>query len=223
MLFSSGMNKKIVGQAKFEAKQDDLFSKEQLKTLIKNKKSTSIVVRNLAINYSGLSVSGGDPTNSLINILEKVFTKNDFIVRDRALFEKSFNQNSAVDYSKMKELTNTDLIIELVQISNIPFVTNSYYNKGHLKKIPSVYAPLNYSGIKIEIKIVSVKENEIVGTYTFYDSPCTDGCNVYRYMKNYYAYDPTLGESAFTMSYDGTNWENFTKGVAEKLILSLNK
>ncbi len=223
MLYGSGVHKKIVGQAKFEAKQDDLFSKESLKNLIKTTQSPTIVVRNLAVNYHGLSVSGGDPSNSLVNILEKVFTKNEFIVRDRALFEKSFNQSGATDYSKMKDLTDTDLILELVQISNISYTTNTYYKKGSLKKLPSLSAPLNYSGIKIELKIVNVKNNDIVGTYTFYDTPCTDGCDVYKYIKQYYSYDPTSEMNHFVMIYDETNWENFTKNVAEKLIESLKK
>ena len=59
MLYSSGVQKEIVGQAKFEAKQDDLFAKESLKTLIKTNKNTKIVVRNLVGNYSAIKVSGG--------------------------------------------------------------------------------------------------------------------------------------------------------------------
>jgi hypothetical protein len=221
MLYSSGVQKKIVGQAKFEAKQDDLFAKESLKTLIKNNKNTKIVVRNLVGNNNAIKVSGGDPGNSLINILEKVFTKNEFIVRDRALFEKSFNQSGATDYSKMKDLTDTDLILELVQISNIPYVTNTYYKNGRLKKISSLQAPLQYTGIKIELKIIKVKENDIVGTYTFYDSPCKDGCDVYKYLKQYYAYDPTNYAEAYAFSYDETKWEVFTENVAKKLISSI--
>jgi hypothetical protein len=223
MLYSSGVQKKIVGQAKFEAKPDDLFAKESLKNLIKTSKSPTIVVRNLAVNYTDLSVSGGDPSNSLINILEKVFTKNEFIVRDRALFEKSFNQSGATDYSKMKDLTDTDLILELLQISNIPYVTNSYYKKGSLIKLPALSAPLSYSGIKIDLKIVNVKNNDIVGTYTFYDTPCSDGCNVYKYLNQYYAYDPTIGLNPYVLTYDVSKWELFTKSVAEKLIVSLKQ
>jgi hypothetical protein len=223
MLYSSGVNKKIVGQAKFEVKPDDLFAKESLKDLIKKNKNTTIVVRNLAVNVRGISVSGGDPSSSLINILEKVFTKNEFTVRDRALFEKSFNQSGATDYSKMKDLTDTDLILELVGISNIPYVTNTYYSKGRVKKIPTLNAPLNYSGIKIELKIIKVKENEIVGTYTFYDTPCKDGCNVYKYAKQYYANDPTSFQGAYSLSYDETKWEVFTEQVAKKLIASMKE
>ena len=223
MLYSSGVNKKIVGQAKFDPKSDDLFAKESLKELIKKNKNTTIVVRNLALNYNGVSISGGDASSSLINILEKVFTKNEFIVRDRALFEKSFNQSGATDYSKMKDLTDTDLILELVGISNIPYVTNTYYSKGRVKKIPTLNDPLNYSGIKIELKIIKVKENNIVGTYTFYDTPCKDGCNVYKYVKQYYAYDPTIFHGAYNLSYDGTKWEVFTEQVAKKLIASMKE
>jgi hypothetical protein len=222
MLYSSGVQKEIVGQAKFAVKQDDLFAKESLKNLIKGSKKPTIVVRNLAINSKGISVSGGDPSSSLINILEKVFTKNEFVVRDRALFEKSFNQSGATDYSKMKDLTDTDLILELVQISNIPYVTNSYYKNTTLKVLPDFAPALSYLGIKIELKIVNVKENEIVGVYTFYDTPCTEGCNVYKYLKQYYAYDPTIN-NAYVLTYDDSKWEMFTKSVAEKLIVSLKQ
>jgi hypothetical protein len=223
MLYSSGVQKKIVGQAKFEAKKDDLFAKESLRKLIKNNRNTTIVVRNLVGSYSALKVSGGDPGNSLINILEKVFTKNDFIVRDRALFEKSFNQSGATDYSKMKDLTDTDLILELVEISNVPYVTNSYYKNGRLIKLPSLQTPLSYNGTKIELKIIKVKENDIVGTYTFYDTPCSDGCNVYKYLKQYYAYDPTNYQQAYALSFDETRWEVFTENVAKKLIASMKE
>ena len=223
MLYSSGVQKEIVGQAKFEAKQDDLFAKESLKTLIKTNKNTKIVVRNLVGNYSAIKVSGGDPGNSLINILEKVFTKNEFVVRDRALFEKSFNQSGATDYSKMKDLTDTDLILELVQISDIPYVTNTYYKNGSVKKMSSLQAPLQYTGIKIELKIIKVKENDIVGTYTFYDSPCKEGCDVYKYLKQFYAYDPTNYTAAYALNYDETKWEIFTENVARKLISSMKE
>jgi hypothetical protein len=223
MLYSSGVQKKIVGQAKFVAKQDDLFAKESLKFLIKNSKTPTIVVRNLAINNLQLSVSGGDLSSSLINILEKVFTKNEFIVRDRALFEKSFNQSGAIDYSKMKDLTDTDLILELAEISDIPYVTNAYYTNAGLKKLPAIAPALSYSGIKIELKIINVKKNDIVGTYTFYDTPCTEGCNVYKYLNQYYAYDPTLGSGAYLLEYDNSKWEMFTESVAEKLIVSLKQ
>jgi hypothetical protein len=222
-LYGSGTTRKIVGQAKFESKQDDLFSKESLKKLIKENSNTTIVVRNLSGNYSNIKVSSGDPASSLINILEKVFTKNEFIVRDRALFEKSFNASGTTDYSKMKELTNTDLILELVQISNIPFVTNVYYKNNKQVKIPSLQQPLSFTGIKIELKIIKVKENDIVGTYTFYDSPCQEGCNVYKYLKTLYTYDPLSSQRAYEYSYDETKWETFTESVARKLIKTVKE
>jgi hypothetical protein len=33
-----------------------------------------------------------------------------------------------------------------------------------------------FQGFKIDLKIIMVKENQIAGIYTFYSTPCTQGC-----------------------------------------------
>ena len=211
---------KPIGTVSFPERKDDLYSKTSLKEIIKSAQNPTIVVRNLNATHF-TTVSGGNPSATLINILEKTLTKNEFVVRDRTLFERSFNQNTAIDYSQMKELTDTDLILEVVEVSNVPFLTNVFQkNNGNTTRVPAGNPDISMFGLKIELKVIKVKSNEIVGTYSFYNTPCINGCFVY---KNY-AHIITC-ENPKDLTYSGyiddSYLEVFTEKVANEFIKSI--
>ena len=220
ILLGSAVQSKVAGKVYFNGRNDDLYSKKSLTELTKSNKSISIVVRDL-ISSSVRTISGTNPSSNLIAKLESTFTKNNFTVRDRALFEKSLNSSGTTDYSKIKELTNTDLILEVVGISNYPYVTNQYKSKNGQDKVAR--NQLSYNGTKLELRIIKIKDNDIVGTYTFYNTPCVNGCDVYKWggMINTYA----IGTTNPAMSYfvDESTWEVFTEAVAMKLINSIRE
>jgi hypothetical protein len=219
ILFGSASTKPI-GTVNFPERKDDVYSKTSLKEIIKSTKNPTIVVRNLNATHF-TTVSGGNPSATLINILEKTLTKNEFVVRDRTLFERSFNQNTAIDYSQMKELTDTDLILEVVEVSNVPFLTNVYQkNNGNTTRVPAGNPDISMSGLKIELKVIKVKSNEIVGTYSFYNTPCINGCFVYKnYAKIISCVNPK--NPTYSGYIDESYLEVFTEKVANEFIKSI--
>jgi len=216
---------KNIGTVSFNSKNDDLFSKDALKSLIKKKQSPSVLIRNLN-SYSFQTVSKTDPSNVLINSFERTLLKNNFSVRDRALFEKSYNQAQGVlDYSKMSELTNTDLIMEIIGFSNVTYTTNMYTSKTLIQKTLPVPYNITQTGLKLDIKLIHVKTNEIVGTYTFYELPCVGGCALYKYPKSmiyqgggvYSLVAPKTAPS-YNLMIDDSRLQEFVDDVTTKFV-----
>ena len=224
-LFASSSSRQI-GTVSFDIKDDDVFSKGSLLSMIQSEKDISVMVRN--VYDSNIStVTGGDPSSTMVNTLERTLTKNNFLVRDRALFEKTFNQSGGTfDYSKMSELTDTDLILEVVDFSNVTYSTNVYLSKSQTPRtLPAPYA-ISKTGLKLEFKLIHVKTNEIVGTYIFYENPCNTGCFLYEYSKTdalwkggkYGTIAPGNNERAFTVTVDDSKLELFAQDAANKLV-----
>ena len=122
---------------------------------------------------------------ALYNAIEKQLFKEGFSVRDRGLFNQVLDDNKSLDYSRIKSLTNTDLILELVSLeSAVGYSTNvCYTDPDHKQKIISEYR--NNGGASVEFKLVHVKTNEIVGSYKLHYTPCLDGCRgLYAHKKS---------------------------------------
>ena len=88
--------------------------------------------------------------------------------------EKSQNKN----YSSIRELTDTDIILEVVGLDvNVEYNTNKYRDrKGRDKK---VLGNIKLNGATVEFKVILVQTNELAGTYEFNYTPCIDGCEYY--------------------------------------------
>ena len=111
----------------------------------------------------------------LYNTIDKELAKAGFVVRDRALFGKVLDQQN-LDYKRIGQLTETDIIIELIDYNARKHFKVERYrdDKGYDKEPP---VPLYFVGPAIEFKIISVKENDLVASYTFYFTPnCKNGC-----------------------------------------------
>ena len=113
---------------------------------------------------------------ALYNAIEKQLFKEGFSVRDRGLFNQVLDDNKSLDYSKIKDLTNTDLILELVSLENsVGYTTNvCYTNPDRKQRVINEYR--DTGGASVEFKLVHVKTNEIVGSYKLHYTPCLEGC-----------------------------------------------
>ena len=153
--------------------------------------------------------------------IEKELAKAGFIVRDRSLFNKLSNDNKVQDYSKLRELTNTELILEVVRVRKIPYDTNEYVNSNGKEKI----APFNIKmyGEKIEFRIISVKNNDMVGNYVFNYTPCIEGCTyIYDELGNIKNINSNT-KSAYKFVGYGTVLEKFYKVSTERVDQRIEK
>lgn len=178
----------ITGTIKLNQKENDIFTKPSLSKILSTKENLSIVLRVPAppknvtqeeknnVFYIRLKEQQ-ERNNSIYNTIEKEFSKANFIVRDRALFNKVLD-NEASDYSKINELTDTDLILELVRYKNVTYNTNTYIDEEGSEQ--TISNNFSLTGTMAEFKIIDVKKNDLVGVYTFNYTPCVKGCK-YRF------------------------------------------
>jgi len=119
-------------------------------------------------------------TNVLYNAIEKELVKQNFSVRDRGLFNELLNKSQTSDYSKIKELTNTDIILEVVNMDlSVLYATNKIITVGTKKETVKL-GNIDYKekGASSEFKVILVKTNEIAGTYKYNYTPCENGCEI---------------------------------------------
>jgi hypothetical protein len=210
------------GVIKLSPKKDDVFTKPSLVQYLKNTTNPTIVLR-VPNQIDNVLDENRYSKSQFYNTIEKEFAKADFVVRDRALYQKVLDQNVSTNYSKIKELTNTDLIIELVGFSDVKIFTNKYTDMKGREKTSDVNLVLN--GYKIEFKLIRVKDNDLVGTYTFYYTPCTNGCKcTFDNLGTFYS--PTVKGKTIIQPYElvpSDSMEEFYKITAQRLIAELKK
>ncbi len=153
-------------------KPDDIFTKPSLNTILKKSKKLAIVLR---VPSSGKNVTSEQKqrNNHLYNTIEKEFAKAGYIVRDRALFAKVLDQES-LDYSKIGNLTKTDLILELVSFKNQSYPVKEYVDENGVQQVSE--KAITFTGANIEFKVTSVEHNDLIASYVFNYTPCTKGC-----------------------------------------------
>lgn len=223
-VFGSAAPKMTTGTIKFTPKDDDLYTKDTIVKFIKSNKDVSIVLRTTS-SVANVLVADKAFGDKIYNTIETELTKANFDVRDRSLFQHLIDQNKVSDYSKIKELTNTDLILEFIGFEKVTYTTNEYLDvKGKRKTINST---ISMTGTKIDFKLISIKDNTIVGTYTYYTAPCINGCT-YR-INEFGALYPLSSNSKGknsainTSEYDKEDLVLFIQSSIRKLILELRK
>jgi hypothetical protein len=121
-LYSCTITKDVT--IKFKKVENEISFNDNLKTFIKTNKSPSIVLR-IPGGASTMTSSQAGKGNQIYNTIENSLMKNGFTVRDRALFNEVVDKIDATDYSKIYNLTKTDLIIELVSLNTkVKYTTN---------------------------------------------------------------------------------------------------
>lgn len=166
---------------KFSTVPDETYANPNLKDFFKNNRNPNIVLRVPNNNDKATSNTSTNKNNDVLyNTIEKELLKENFSVRDRGLFNELLSKSQTADYSRIKELTNTDIILEVVNIdASVIYTTNQVTTVTAKKEVANI-GSFDYKekGASVEYKIILVKNNEIAGTYKFNYKPCPDGCEL---------------------------------------------
>jgi PBP1b-binding outer membrane lipoprotein LpoB len=206
---------------KYPTRPDDVFANANLKLFFKATPSPSIVLKVPNSTDKATSNSVNNADNALLyNAIEKELLKEGFSVRDRGLFNELIQKTNSADYSKIRDLTNTDLILEVVNIDlNVKYTTNKLTetSKGQEHEVVQT---IEYkgTGVSIQFKLILVKTNEIAGTYNFNYKPCPDGCQLVNFKT--VAKRSTEVELKESISSKSDELEEFMKRCTKDLIQS---
>ncbi len=220
---------------KFKKTPDEIFTNPRLREFLKNNPKCSILLR--TPSASG-SISKGESVdlkynNEFYAYIERAFIIDGFQVRDRAIYEKVASQGTNLDYSKMGELTNTDLILEIINVQEEVYYTNEVILNGESKAYPRCKFG-GFYGWRVDCKIILVKTNEVAGIYTFYRTPCSSkyGCD-FRLGKvcnlvhpKVHAVDANKKPIPWMFKLDmedGYRAEDFGTTIGNKIILEMKK
>lgn len=179
LLFTScSSSKKII---KFPTVPDETYANPNLRDFFKSNRNPNIVLRVPNNNDKATSNTSTSKNNDVLyNTIEKELLRENFSVRDRGLFNELLSKSQTSDYSKIKELTNTDIILEVVNIDpSVVYSTNKVTVVGAKKESEQIgNTDYKEKGASVEYKVILVKNNEIAGTYKFNYKPCPDGCEL---------------------------------------------
>ena len=193
----------VTGPFLLQPRENDVFTKTSLIKSLKLSTSPSIVLR--VPNPGDKVTEEQRQKNSVLyNLIEKEFAKAGFVVRDRQLFAKVLEQETS-DYSKIGVITETDFILELLSYNlSIKTEVKTYLDEtGEQAEAPFA---VKFNSAVAEFKLISVKKNDLVGAYTFYYTPCIDGCKE--------RFDP----DARSWSVNNSVPTDFFKTVAQELV-----
>lgn len=240
VMFNSCSIKKCYVQ--FDHKNHELIATEKIKILLKQNPSPSIVLR---VPQAAGGATQSDPNNHVYTAIEKELVIAGFNPKDRGLFNQVLNSQTALDYSKINDLTGTDLILELVKVDDkIPFTTNRAYDIkdgkqkiGDNPKMPGLNQITRF-GASIEFKLIIVKNNEYGGSYLFNYTPCDNSDNNSRndcncqldyamhtfFVKDYCGYSQANGNQGKAYEAVPQNeFEIFVRNGVKKVIASIRE
>jgi len=100
---------------------------------------------------------------------------------------------------------------EECKLSSVFTGKKKLFNKGEITA----------KGIKVDFKVVLIKDNEFAGNYNFQYAPCLKGCQVEEGKRGpkYYTKDKGKKQPYQTVSH--RQMEDFFKDAANKLIVAL--
>jgi len=163
----------VTGTFTLQDRENDIFTKSALIKSLNIPSNPSIVLR---VPNPGEKVTEEQKQKNsvLYNLIEKEFAKAGFVVRDRQLFAKVLEQETS-DYSKIGIVTETDFILELLTYDlRVKTKASEYVDEaGQPGEAPY---PISFNSAMAEFKLISVNKNDMVGSYTFYYTHCTEGC-----------------------------------------------
>ena len=208
---------------KFPTVPDETYANPNLKDFFKANRNPNIVLRVPNNNDKATSNTSTSKNNDVLyNTIEKELLKENFSVRDRGLFNELLGKSQTSDYSKIKELTNTDIILEVVNIDpSVLYSTNKVTLVGSKKEVEQI-GNINYKekGASVEYKVILVKNNEIAGTYKFNYKPCPNGCELTTFKFSGRSYNRKI-ELRETVEIN--TMEEFMKLTTKKLIASFRQ
>lgn len=206
---------------KFDKQQDDIVTTPTLTNFLDSNKNPKVVLR---VNDASYTVTEGENVDYLYNAIENQLLASGFVVRDRQLFNQIIgNDDNNIDYEKLKQKSDTDLIIELTKLNpKIIYSTNKYYTKEGVEKIESSDDHIDY-GASVEFKVILIESNEFAGVYKFNYTPCTEGCVISKSMKEKME---DIREKRFEKGYEGVEQDEleiFMKDATKKLVAEMRK
>lgn len=212
--------KKII---RFAAVPDEIYANRNLKQFFNENRNPNIVLRVPNNNDKATSNTSTNRNNDILyNTIEKELLKENFSVRDRGLFNELLSKSATSDYSKIKELTNTDIILEVVSIDPSVLYTTNKVTTVTAKKETEKIGNVNYKekGASVEYKVILVKNNEIAGTYKFNYKPCPGGCELttFKFTGKKSSLNPVLRETV-----EINTMEEFLKITTKQLISSFRQ
>ncbi|MDB5006389.1 MAG: hypothetical protein JWP45_782 [Mucilaginibacter sp.] len=166
---------------KYQNLPDDVYANNNLKQYLEKSKSPKIVLRVPNSNDKATSNTIINQNNNVLyNAIEKELLKEGFNVRDRGLFNEIMDKSKSADYSKLGEETDTDLILEVVNINTDVLYSTNKVTLANNNKGDDKYnvGAINYkkNGASVEFRLIMVKNNEIAGNYKYNFTPCVSGC-----------------------------------------------
>ena len=174
---------------KYQKLPDDVYANNNLKEYLQNNPSPKIVLRVPNTSDKATSNTVNSQTNNVLyNAIEKELLKEGFNVRDRGLFNEIMDKSKSADYSQLGVETDTDLILEVVNINtDVTYSTNkvTLVNNGGGAE-SGLIGNVDYkrSGATVEFRLIMVKNNEIAGNYKYNYTPCVDGCPLTDWIYN---------------------------------------
>jgi hypothetical protein len=176
-------------------KQNEISTTPDLRQLLNNKKSQPLSVV-LRIPRTASNVTQEIQNNELYNTIEKKLMNTGFVIRDRALLEKLV-LNEQLSYESIAEKIKVDLIIEVVENSQHDNIQTVMFCKKNNNKIDLLltdrpdrsHLHLNLITSKFTFRIVLAETGVSSGFFTFYYTPCTDGCDIYAKKSGKYYYN----------------------------------
>ncbi|MDU8886327.1 hypothetical protein RXV94_09160 [Yeosuana sp. MJ-SS3] len=206
---------------KFTPSQNEIFTTNRLSEFLAKNKNPKVVLRTPT---SSNEATEEEDISYLYSAIEKELLSQGFIVRDRNLFNQVVaNNQNTVDYSKLKDKTDTELIIELIDIdSKVIYETNKYITeKG---KSGLLGNPYKQYGAAVEYKVVLIDNNEFAGTYKFNYAPCTDGngCMINESLKKRLK-RLKKGKNEAYESIERNVLEEFMRGATKQLVQDMRK
>ena len=169
---------------KFPQIPDENYANPNLKAFFKSTSNPNIVLRVPNTNDKATSnTSNSKNGDVLYNAIEKELLRENFSVRDRGLFNELLSKSQTSDYSKIKELTNTDIILEVVNIDASVIYTTNKVTVISGKKETERIGSIDYKdrGASVEFKVILVKNNEIAGTYKFNYKPLDRELSTFKF------------------------------------------
>lgn len=208
---------------KFSQKENDIYTNQNLKSFLAKHKNPKVVLR---VPLTSATITDKDDNAYLYNAIENELLSSGFVVRDRQLFNQIIGNNeNNINYAKLKQKSDTELIIELSQLkNNVLYETNKYYDANGREKVENEITHDKY-GALVEFKVIIVESNEYAGLYRFNYTPCTEPCTVSLSPKDYEKMLKNLkteGPNPFE-GVEKNLMEEFIKDATQKLISEMRK
>jgi len=210
--------------------RNEVIKTPELKQLLYETPKPKMVLRvpNTTSNVTASEESRNIDFNNIYNAIEKVFLKQGFIVRDRALLNNLLLSGN-VDYKDIGEKIDTDLIIEIL---NIEFdISNKIKNFKNLstslqEEFPDWGPTVDCRAAKLECRITIVKKGQLGGIFTLFAGACDFGTEFWINKRNSFIgwkqEEVSLTEIYTTYSYNEESKIRGIERLANDLLNNLN-